>query len=368
MGLLIIDPGLKLWGSERALLSTLQAVAANVEDVVLMAPPQAELLGASAALGLTRLPRPVANLHRRSVWAKLSFIRDVAWACVTRGVTLIHLNQAGPARLVNLVAQRLAIPLVVHVRLREDVPRCAALKASARAPVTLAFVSEGMRRLYPDSPPEPHKTLLTVYDPYEITRDLAKPADRAGDGAPFICVGRLAPLKGQDRLIEAIALARADGVALPTRLLGADACGGAYERELRDLAERAGVTDLVDFCGYTTDVLPVMANSRFLILPSEYEPLGRVLFEAWDAGLMPICCAESGGAAEVLSASGGGLIYPTNTPASIRDVMVQALRLSEEDRLGKVVAGREWARLNLSVEAYWKKFQGTLFTAPLEAA
>ena len=52
MGLLIIDPGLRLWGSERALLSTLEAVAAEVEGATLMCPPGSELLAAVEGLGL----------------------------------------------------------------------------------------------------------------------------------------------------------------------------------------------------------------------------------------------------------------------------------------------------------------------------
>lgn len=360
MGLLIIDPGLRLWGSERALLTTLPAVVAAHERVVLMAPPGAELVEAVEGLGLTVCQKPIALLHQRGAAAKAAFVKDVAAACLKYRIGRIHLNQAGPAKLVNLVAQMLGIPLVIHVRLREDVSRCAALQGSSRAPLSLLFVSQGMRDLYPDDRgEEPHKTLLTVYDPYPIASGPV-PA-REGAETPFICVGRLAAMKGQDKLIPAIALARKNGIALPTRLLGADACNGAYERELRDLATRCGVADLVDFAGYATEVLPVMAQSRFLVLPSQYEPLGRVLFEAWDAGLMPIAPATSGGAAEVLSASGGGMVYPENSPEQICAAMTEAMVLPEAERLAAVERGRAWARLNLSVEAYREKLQGTLF-------
>jgi glycosyltransferase involved in cell wall biosynthesis len=359
LGLLIIDPGLKLWGSERALLSTLDSVAANVDRVVLMAPPQSELLTAVEDKGLTLLARPIANLHRRPAPARLGFIWSVFAACLRHGIERIHLNQAGPARLVNIVAQRLGIPLVVHVRLRDDIARCAGLKASARAPITLIFVSEGMLDLYPGDAQSAHKTLLTAYDPYPIGD--GPPPATAGEDTPFICVGRLAAQKGQDRLIKAIGLGRRQGLELKTRLLGADVHQGAYEGELRDLAKAEGVADLVNFGGFVADVAPLMARSRFLILPSDYETLGRVIFEAWDAGLMPICAADSGGAAEVTAASGGGLIYEPNTPAGICAAMAQALRLSEDERLDKVTKGREWAKLNLSVEAYQEKVRSALF-------
>jgi glycosyltransferase involved in cell wall biosynthesis len=363
--LLIIDPGLKLWGSERALLSTLEMILESVGEVALMVPPDAELLPAVAGLGLTVLPRSIGNLHRRPPWAKIGFLWRLAFACVRYRRDRIHLNQAGPVRLVNIIAQGLGIPLVVHVRLRDDIPRCAALKASSRSPVTLIFVSEGVRNLYSEGAPSAHKTLLTVYDPYPLT---AAPPAPAQEETPFICVGRLAPLKGQDRLIRAIALGREKGLALTTRLLGADAEGGAYERALRTLADSMGVADFVQFCGYTMSVAPYLARSRFLILPSDYETLGRVLFEAWDAGLMPICYAQSGGAAEVVSASGGGLIYDANTPEGICEAMAEALRLSEDERLDKVAKGREWAKLNLSVEAYQDKVRAALFPEPHQSS
>jgi glycosyltransferase involved in cell wall biosynthesis len=253
----------------------------------------------------------------------------------------------------------MGIPLVVHVRLRDDIARCAALKASERAPITLLFVSEGMRDLYPDGAPDAHKTLLYAYDPYPMNRSVSP--ETTNGAAPFVCVGRLAPQKGQDRLIKAIALGRERGLVLATRLLGADACEGAYERDLRALADEVGVADLVEFSGYVADVMPLMAQSRFLILPSDYETLGRVLFEAWDAGLAPICAADSGGAAEVVAASGGGLTYAPNTPEGICRAMAEALQLSEDERLDKVAKGREWAKLNLSVEAYQEKVRSALF-------
>ena len=261
MGLLIIDPGLRLWGSERALLSTLPAVAVAHDRVVLMTPNGAELVEAAADLPLIVCEKSIGLLHQRPAVAKAGFVKDVAAACLRFGISRIHLNQAGPAKLVNIVAQLLGIPLVVHVRLRDDLARCAALKGSRRAPISLVFVSEDMRARYPKaSASEPFKTLHTAYDPYPL---VAHPPNAPDAGEPpFICVGRLAPTKGQEKLIGAVALARRDGMALATRLLGADACGGTYETALRDLARTSDVEDLVEFSGYRTDVLPFIARSR----------------------------------------------------------------------------------------------------------
>lgn len=362
MNLLIVEPGYKLWGSERALLDTLDALAQdgaeNAGRVFLMAPPHAELLGVLGDRRITPIPIDIADLHRRGTKAKLAFIWSILRVCRQRRINRIYLNQAGPARLLNIAAKLAGIPLVIHVRLREDVPRCAALKASRRAPISLIFISQAMRGLYQEMRDDRFKSLYVIYDPYlpiVIDKGQARPI-------PLICVGRLAPLKGQDRLIKALASARAAGASIKTVLLGADPAGGSYEVQLRRLAQTEGVADLIEFAGYATDVYQRLTQAHFMALPSEYEPLGRVLFEAWDAGVVPIVSAQSGGAAEVLLASGGGLVYETHAPEAIQKAIMLAASLPEPDRLRMVELGRKWMRENLSIETYRERLKGVLFS------
>jgi glycosyltransferase involved in cell wall biosynthesis len=99
-------------------------------------------------------------------------------------------------------------------------------------------------------------------------------------------------------------------------------------------------------------VTPVLATAAVLACPSHREPLGRVVLEAWDAGCLPVVYAGSGGAAEVVGASGGGLIYESQTPDCLAAALSRALSTPAAERARMVSKGRTWARANCDAEAY----------------
>ena len=98
-----------------------------------------------------------------------------------------------------------------------------------------------------------------------------------------------------------------------------------------------------------------------MAVPSRYETLGRVVFEAWDAGALPICSRDSGGAAEIVTASGGGLLYDGHAPESIAGTLRAAAMLAEPERRALVEKGQAWVRVHLSLAEYRKALEGVLF-------
>lgn len=161
-----------------------------------------------------------------------------------------------------------------------------------------------------------------------------------GDGAEerprrIACVGRVAPIKGQELLLDSM---RQLGRAWPdvecVILGGGDS---AYVEQLR----QASPTN-VKWAGVVREVMPVLRACSVLVLPSHREPLGRVIFEAWDAGAVPVVFAGSGGAAEVVEAANGGFMYQEQTPGSLREVLDRARH--GRNRSGE--AGEQWPGLD----------------------
>lgn len=368
MRLLVIEPGLRLWGSERAFLATVPALASACERLVILAPPGAELIEALPAGSAIVETAPIGNLHRSGWQARLRAAASIARACHRHRIDRIYLNQAGMCRLVHGVARLIGLPSVMHVRLQEDIARCAVLRATAGAPIDLVFISKDMRQRYPsDCTADAHKWLHLAYDPFELSAPFAEGPART---RPLACIGRVAAIKGQMELVEALAIARARGCDLDLDVIGAGAAGDRYEENVKARARDLGLADTVAFLGYRRDAARMLASYRYVVAPSRYEPLGRVVFEAWDAGALPICSKASGGAAEVVAASGGGILYDGHTPESIASALRLASCLPEVERAALVARGRAWANANLSVAAYVRALSGVLFptAAPLQAA
>ena len=124
-------------------------------------------------------------------------------------------------------------------------------------------------------------------------------------------VGRLSPRKG---IAEAIAAARilADqDLRFEMRFAG-DAPPGQPDglRAYVELAEDAGIGDLVTFAGQVDDVNHFLGECDILLLPSQRpEPFGLVVIEAMASGLPVVATLNSGGKRPIF--------FGTTRPASI---------------------------------------------------
>src|SRR5205823_910158 len=113
--------------------------------------------------------------------------------------------------------------------------------------------------------------------PTTLRRDLGI----AADAVLVAHVGRLAPVKGQRELLEALALAPGVHAALVGEDVETD---GAFRRELEAEAERFGIADRVAFAGYRPDAASELAEVDALVLPSQIEGLPVVVLEAMARG------------------------------------------------------------------------------------
>jgi glycosyltransferase involved in cell wall biosynthesis len=122
----------------------------------------------------------------------------------------------------------------------------------------------------------------------------------------FLSVGRLSHQKGQDLLLEALALARPDLPPVELTLVGS----GPEEVRLRRLADELGVGDLVTFAGYVSDPSAHFRSADCFVLASRWEGFGVVLVEALQFGLPLLAVDCDFGPADVITDPRIGELVP----------------------------------------------------------
>lgn len=155
----------------------------------------------------------------------------------------------------------------------------------------------------------------------QLRRQLQK---RNGDFL-ILCVGRLAPDKGLEYLIEAAA-------AMPQmerRLQIVIAGDGPAREQLERFAAKLGVIDRVSFIGFREDVADLLAACDLVVLPSVREGLSIALLEAMAAG-KPIVATSIGSQREVALHAEVGLFV---RPADAISLAEAILRLAADQTL-----------------------------------
>lgn len=181
--------------------------------------------------------------------------------------------------------------------------------------------------------------------------DIALVRDELGvdEKTPLVGVfSRLAPWKGQHVLLDALAtLPNVHGVFVGEALFQEEQ---VYAAELREQANRLGLTDRVHFLGFRTDVPRLMRAVDIVAHTSvSAEPFGRVIVEGMLAG-KPVVATRAGGALEILSDGETGRFVAPGDAEDLAETLQDLLRRPEHARQS-AEAGRAHARETFSVEA-----------------
>jgi phosphatidylinositol alpha-1,6-mannosyltransferase len=158
------------------------------------------------------------------------------------------------------------------------------------------------------------------------TADVRVGARNAGDDRIILTVGRLSAserYKGHDRIIAAMPAILARVPDAIYRIVGS----GDDEPRLRQLAERTGVADRVDFAGQVSDHdLPHhFASASAFAMPSTGEGFGIVFLEAAAAGL-PVIAGNRDGSADALADGRIGRLVDPSSQEEIIDAVLEALQ------------------------------------------
>lgn len=119
----------------------------------------------------------------------------------------------------------------------------------------------------------------------------------------IVAAGRFSHEKGFDILLEAIHRIKDQSPPFVLHLYGL----GPTEDSLRSLTNRLGLDDVVRFCGFVDDILPVFREMDFLVLSSRSEGMPVVVLEAWSQQL-GVVATRVGGIPEMIEDGRDGLL------------------------------------------------------------
>jgi D-inositol-3-phosphate glycosyltransferase len=169
---------------------------------------------------------------------------------------------------------------------------------------------------------------------YPIPKDEAKEVVGVPeDSHTILFVGRIEPLKGIDKLIQAISIIQNNGElrCCPHNLviIGGEPNAKSEEMNaemarLQDMVEDLGIENFVIFLGkQDQQLLPYYYSaSEIVVMPSHYESFGMVALEAMACGT-PVVASQVGGLAFLVRDGETGFVVPGN------DVQMLAKRLVE---------------------------------------
>jgi glycosyltransferase involved in cell wall biosynthesis len=148
-------------------------------------------------------------------------------------------------------------------------------------------------------------------DPLSVPERASLRREFGADDATVIIVqtSRMQPLKGQKRLLRALARLRSDNPWLCLQVGGPQRPEErAYFEDLRVEARELGIAERVHFLGERTDVPRLFAASDVYCQPNNRpDSFGIALIEALAAGL-PVVTADIGGPREIVSPDVGFLV------------------------------------------------------------
>ena len=136
----------------------------------------------------------------------------------------------------------------------------------------------------------------------------------------FLSVGRLAPQKNHKLLLRAFAKINQ---TMPCHLILLGE--GALLDELKNMAVQLGISEKVDFYGFSPNPYAFMKRSNALVLSSNFEGFGNVLAESMACGCPVISTDCPSGPAEILAGGKYGHLTPMNDEEALAKAMLAVI-------------------------------------------
>ena len=356
LSVLQVATGFPSWGgTELHILNLSEQLRRRGYDVTIACRPGRWVEERATQMGLPTVPIRVMNQHDWQDFGVLrSFLRE-------KKIDVLHVHWSSDIVVPGYAALRENVPVRIMSR-HMPYPfknRIGSWVYSRILFTRLVTVSNSVREtlLKCGVPPDKVQVIHHGTDIEAFAKTtLERKAVRQDLGIPDDCVaigivGRIAPEKGHDVLLDAISHL---GNSYPLRLVIVGS--GPDEPALREKIDRMGLSEKVIWTGFRDDVNNVIAAMDVVTVPSTWnEPCSAVIQQAMALG-KPVIGTLTGGSPEMILDGETGLLVPPSDPAALAEAVSQlAGDAFLRKRLG--AAGRERVESHFSLQIMTNKIE-----------
>lgn len=153
------------------------------------------------------------------------------------------------------------------------------------------------------------------------TDSATAPSGSGSGGGHLLCVGAVAPHKGQDVLVNALA-GMTDLPGWRCTIAGSLDVDPEFAERVEAVIRAAGIADRVVLTGVLsgTRLEDAYRDADLVVAPSRSESYGMVVAEALARGV-PVVAARVGGVPEAIAGSRGGILVRPDDPVALRAVL-----------------------------------------------
>lgn len=342
----------KLGGGGKSLLGLLSQLPAFGWNAHVVVPGEGQFTDALVELKIPHtiypfkpleLRRPLASARGFATWARL--FRQI-------NPTLIHANGFDLSRSFALASGMARIPYITHVRFPVEPDGARWTLRGLPKPAAFIFNSHAMMRAMWSS----ISTLAPRSKPYVVHNavDLEKFTAAPWPEGPVCRIGMVAnfaPFKRHEdflRMAADMVQVRQD---LEFWIVGEDTQGTGRLLELENMALALGVAPYVRFLGHRADIPDIMQQLHLLVVPSQFEPFGRVVIEAMACG-RPVIGSNDGGIPEIIEHGKTGYLVELGDHQGFAETALNLLDRREQwEEMGRacVITVRERFSLDAHV-------------------
>jgi glycosyltransferase involved in cell wall biosynthesis len=320
--------GTGIGGAERSLLRILRGLHGRYEFGVVSLKPEgalgAEMREAGAAvvsLGMRGAPGLAQIGALRELGREIRrFEPDLVHAWLFQANLLSRFAAGGTANISSLRVEERERPWEVRLDAWSSrrVTRYTAVSQSVARFSVERGLPEGKIDVIPNG--LPHED----FEEPEGWRDFRRETAIPEDALLLLCVGRLAPQKGQRFLLEAVS--GSEELPSPPWLLFLG--DGPDLPLLQALARRYRCGERVRFLPPVGDPRRAYRSADLLVLPSLWEGMPNAVLEAMAQGC-PVLSTEVGGAPEIIEDGVNGRLVPPGDSPALRQALTQLLSDTE---------------------------------------
>ncbi|WP_062119359.1 glycosyltransferase family 4 protein [Aureimonas sp. AU40] len=345
MRLSCIHQGYELYGSDRSFIESVRAIRAAFPEaeIEIVIPREGPLAEALRADGLPPTIEPLWVLRRHSL-ARLVVTAAIdlplaLWRAVRRmrRADLVYVNTAVVFDH-TLVARLFRAKTIIHVHEIPEGGALRVLRALLRwTRAEIVFNSQATKRTYPGLAGQRSHV---IYNGVALEAEPQPVKAVAGGPLHILMLGRINRIKGQEVLLDALALLPpASRERLSVRIVGSAFETREPEIELERRIAAAGLGPVVRLLPFQPDPAEHFRWADIVVVPSRLpESLGRVAIEAQAYGRPPIV-SDIGGLGEVVEDGRTGWLVPPGNAAALA-ARIEAILADPAPLAGFAEAGR----------------------------